>query len=133
MRLPCNDGRVYRMFSMKKIDFSMEPDPFKIQDNFIVRPPNLSPRIYAQAACFSVSKNPWEPLQPKTPFKKKKEREREYSGIIITSNNKRSILDELDRYGINPATLFPGLDGICKRITYYVDGEVDYQLEHLDL
>ncbi|MBI5963138.1 MAG: hypothetical protein HY863_06670 [Chloroflexi bacterium] len=83
-------------------------NPFNVDDDFIVRPPHISPRIAAQSACFTVSKKPIVPFESGGSYNK----------ILIQVSKKKSILKELNRYGINPANLFPGLDGISKKLAF---------------
>ena len=42
----------------------------------------------------------------------------DYKKIIIPHDKKLYILDELNRYGINPSTLFPGLEGVSRKINF---------------
>ena len=101
------DGKIYRLSSIPALDPEKFPNPFVVPQDFVVRPPHISPRIAAQSALFTVSSNPTKPLQ----FVDR------YHVLTIKANAKKYILSELDRFGVNPATLFPGLDGVSRRLS----------------
>ncbi|MCL4274161.1 MAG: FRG domain-containing protein [Anaerolineales bacterium] len=101
-------GRIYRISEIPAINPETQPDPFSVSEDYIVRPPHITPRIAAQSANFTVSKNPIKPLQSGG----------KYHTIIVPGNKKKDLLDELNKYGINYATLFPGLDGVSKKLTF---------------
>jgi hypothetical protein len=104
---PSLDGAVYVSSSFETIDYDRAPNPFEIAQDYMLLPPHVSPRIAAQAARFTISKNPLKPL----PLGEKSEK------LIIKSKAKDAISTFLTiQYNIGPATLFPGLDGVCKQI-----------------
>lgn len=102
------DGRIYRLSNIPAVNPETYPDPFTIPQDFVVRPAHISPRISAQSALFTVSSNPVRPLQ----FGNR------YHKLIVKADAKKNIRNELDKYGIHPATLFPGLDGIGKKLSF---------------
>ena len=102
-----DDGRVYRISDVPTLNSSIYSNPFAVPQDFVIRPPHILPRIAAQSALFTVSSNPVKPLEFGDSYHK----------IIIQASQKKYILSELDRYGINSATLFPGLDGISKKLS----------------
>jgi hypothetical protein len=109
-----DDGKVYRLDNMEHLDTAKFKNPFDIPRSFIIRAPHISPRIAAQSAYFTVSKTPKLPLEEDPNFLELVN----YHRIIIPHNEKESILYELNRYGINHAVLFPGLDGLSKKLNF---------------
>ena len=79
-------------------------------------PQNVAGRIRVQQGCFSVhrqnKKRNWTPLQNINSFSKNLYK------IVIPENNLSEIRYDLDRCGINKATLFPDLDGLCSHLTW---------------
>jgi hypothetical protein len=113
-----DDGAVYRLSGLEQLrpDHFVYPDfsnPFKIERDFYIYPPHISPRIIAQSSAFTVSKNPIVPLEISPIDKEKGPNDK----IIINAVAKDRILQQLRDLGIGPATLFPDLDGLCKQIT----------------
>jgi len=106
-----DDGRVYRLGEMEILDTTKFPNPFNISKVYIIRPPHISPRIAAQSAYFTISQNPRISLD-------NIKLGGNYHNIIIPSNSKVDLLSELNRYGINPASLFPSLDGISRKLNF---------------
>jgi hypothetical protein len=102
------DGRIYRISGLPALDIREKFDLSDISSDFRIRPPHISPRISAQSANFTISRKPTKPLQSGGTYRE----------IIIPASEKKHILDELYKYGICPATLFPGLDGVCQKLTY---------------
>jgi len=112
-----DDGAVYRasgikLFDPSKYDGSELPNPFKIDQNYRVMTPHISPRITAQAATFTISKNPIEPLE----FDIIGAEGRTNDKIIVKADAKKRILRQLLDLNIGSSSLFPGLDGLCKEL-----------------
>jgi len=114
------DGRIYRMSNIPALKPSNYPNPFSIPQDFVIRPPHISPRITMQSSLFTVNQNPMKPLQI----------EDYYHRIIIPAGRKKYILSELDRLGVNSASLFPGLDGISKKLSLEMSRYQDAILQH---
>jgi hypothetical protein len=79
------------------------PTPFDIFDNMVFRPNHITPRIAAQAGIFTVHPNPLLQFNPD-----------DLQKWVLKSEILRVLYKTLDSYGINEATVFPGLDGIAK-------------------
>ena len=80
---------------------------------FIYFPKHLSPRVTNQSGCFTVHESP-VPLN-------EDENWREFlafTRIDISSARKGIILDELYNLGIHRGLIYPGLDGIAKKLVY---------------
>jgi hypothetical protein len=112
------DGKVYRLGDMESLNTIKSPEPFEITKDYIIKAPNISPRISAQSAYFTISKDPTRSLVVSLDFQVFG---RDYHEIIIPSSQKINILNELNHYRINAATLFPGLDGIGKKLNFEFD------------
>lgn len=82
---------------------------------FIYHPKHLSPRMTNQSGCFTVHNSP-------TPINVDKEWQDFLSFVRmrIKSGSKPSILNELYTLGIHRGFIYPGLDGLAKRIEYEV-------------
>jgi len=110
-----DDGKVYRLGDMESLDTIKSPDPFNLTKDYMIKAPHISPRISAQAAYFTISKDPTISLELSLDFHV---HGADYHKIIIPHNKKIDILNELNRYGVNAATLFPGLDGVGKKLNF---------------
>jgi len=78
-------------------------DPFEIDSVWVVRPDNISRRAAAQGSFFTVHPKPAMPWSPESLVR-----------LTISVEAKRDIRLGLDQFGINVATLFPGLDGLAR-------------------
>ena len=111
------DGAVYRrrgdeqFFPEQYADVSI-PSPFDIDKDYFLFPPFISPRIAAQAAAFTISKDPVEPLPTIASDEWATNDE-----IIVNAASKKRLLRQLSELNINVESLFPDLDGLCKQIT----------------
>ena len=105
------DGAVYQLTTNLPILKYEDSTPFGINQDYVIRPPHISPRIAAQKACFTVSGNPIKPLKQTGGFSK----------LIVKSDTKQNLLNELSRFGIDPSTLFPGLDGLSQRLAMEIN------------
>jgi hypothetical protein len=82
-------------------------DPFAIRTVVYFQPPHISPRIAAQAGCFTahpppeVSETPWEGMR----FK-----------LIIDADSREGFRTQLADLNVHRAALFPDLDGIAEAI-----------------
>lgn len=124
------NGAVYLLGELSELDPVATPSPFKISTDYIVSPRHISSRIAAQASFFTVSHDPTRPLEVRHEFIDSKTNKRTSASlrIIITGPAvKYYMLEDLRKIGIGPASLFPGLDGLCKEIAiedfYYRDRE----------
>jgi hypothetical protein len=86
------------------------------KENFVIFPSHISPRITNQSACFTIHELPIG-KEKFIPFNKS-----DVSGIfvlfIINKNNRKNIFDQLYDLGYHHGLVYPGLDGISKRIKY---------------
>ncbi|WP_210443150.1 FRG domain-containing protein [Vibrio crassostreae] len=90
-------------YSLDLID--QTESPYDISQDYLYEPPHSSERFYAQHGLFVVQK------EPKEEFK---------NSTLQKWRLKESVLIDLDvmlsTYGINEASVFPGLDGISRNI-----------------
>ncbi|WP_275725127.1 FRG domain-containing protein [Vibrio furnissii] len=99
------DSVLYVMdrYSLDSLDET--ESPYSIKENYFYEPPHSSERFYAQHGLFVVQKTPQEEFKNMSLQKWKLE---------------ESVLIDLDvmlsTYGVNEATVFPGLDGISRDI-----------------
>lgn len=77
-------------------------------------PPHITERIIGQCGCFVYSKTPNRPLSGK-----------QLSKVRIEYMHKNSLRRELNKLGINYATIFPGIDGICNDINSKLIWDLD--------
>jgi hypothetical protein len=87
--------------------------------NNVYFPRHMSSRIYAQQGCFTVHARPdgneFVPLEQQAVAG---ERSLVLEKWIIPAEKKGKIRYELDKLGINHFTLFPDLDGLCRKLTW---------------
>lgn len=87
-------------------------DPYSIDEVYVLRPTHLSARIVGQSSYFTAHPIPLRPFDPQ------KDTGEELVKIVIPRRVRPKIRAELDRFGVNYATLFPDLDGIARHITW---------------
>ncbi|MDQ7815538.1 MAG: FRG domain-containing protein [Melioribacteraceae bacterium] len=86
------------------------PDPFSLTEVKIYHPSNISARIIAQSALFTIHPNPNISFDHENIVK-----------LIIPSKLRVAIKEVLDGFGIHSASLFPGLDGVAEYLTTFYD------------
>jgi len=90
-----------------------EKDPFAVKGSRIFHPRHITKRIVAQAGLFTIHENP-----------KKAYETNAITRHIISADACPAILELLARYGINRATLFPGLDGVAKFLDWSMNKDI---------
>ncbi len=103
------DAIIYAFKPMKQISSEVR-NPFSPKFNDVMRidPPNISPRVAAQAATFTIHPKPDEVLKAPTRFRK----------LIIPEPWCKTLKSRLNNLGVNRASLFPDLDGISSYLTW---------------
>lgn len=76
--------------------------PFTVSGDYRFDPPSVSPRIIAQAATFTIHRDPTQPFSP-TGLDK----------IVIDKHWCGGLKGILNNLGINRAALFPDMDGVA--------------------
>lgn len=117
---------VVYMYHFSKSDIVSNPaeiSPFTPGRTLFYFSGNVTGRIRVQQGCFSVhrqnKKRNWTPLQNNKFFSK------HLFEIVLPENKFSEFRYELDRCGINRASLFPDLDGLCNYLTWSYSIEVD--------
>lgn len=102
------DSVVFSCDAASEIDTSAEPDPLKVKGYIrYYTPRHVTPRLAAQAGCFTVHPKADDPCP-----------DRLLKRYIIAAKVRDQLRVDLCRYGINRATLFPGLDGLASYLTW---------------
>ncbi|VVA49376.1 FRG domain protein [Serratia ficaria] len=110
------DSYVY-MLSASKHMMDMSVSPFKIKETKILSPKHNNPRISAQSGYFSVHRfskrfNTFVPLDKNLGMKES------LLPFVINGEEKKNILKGLNKLGVNHHTVYPGLEGMCKGLTF---------------
>ena len=84
----------------------------------IIFPNHISPRITNQSGCFTVHELP-EGQTPFVPFNQQEDFGL-FEKIVIKKQYQKDIMNELYDLGIHSGLIYPGLDGLSKRIRFEV-------------
>jgi len=122
----CNNDEDAIVYASDKTQFNNyidgTNDPLSIDEIFLYYPPHINKRIIAQSGIFTAHNDPTTELnlidKPASKIKLKKNEKYVLEQIIIPKTIKKDFKRLLNLYGINQATLFPGLDGIAKHLTW---------------
>jgi len=87
------------------------------KEKFILFPNHISPRITNQSGCFTAHQLP-SGRDPFVPFNKQTDTFGLFEKIIIRTKYQKDLMDELYDLGIHSGLIYPGLDGLSKRIKY---------------
>jgi hypothetical protein len=98
-----------------QINIFNNSDPLGITSTKVFRPNWISPRLSAQLGWFTAhaytnSKKKFIPLESNDKFSMLK--------ITIPYMKKRQMLIKLDTCGVNEASLFPEIDGVCRYLNW---------------
>lgn len=114
-----NQNSVVWAFSPQKQDLviSGKESPFEGRRTKVFQPNHVTRRIVVQGGWFTVhkyiqSKGRFIPLEKNKLYKKR------LIKFIIPPSSFQDLRYDLDRCGINDASLFPGLYGLCKHIVW---------------
>lgn len=92
--------------------------PFSKGRSKVFVPNHVSPRIRAQSGLFSVQKPSREKDGDFVAFEKNRFVKKKMTKILIEPGYFHSLRWELNLCGVNHASMFPDLDGLCKNITW---------------
>lgn len=101
------DSAIYMSVVTDTVDDSVETNPFAVNRVIRYRPSHITPRIVAQRGLFTIHPDPTDPylaLGIKRAF--------------ISFDARKRIREDLYRYGVSSACLFPGLDGLTSEICW---------------
>jgi type I restriction enzyme M protein len=104
----CNEDSViyYAKLPQKNnLDIKSQFDPFKIKSAKFYFPDHFNDRLRCQWGLFSVSPDPYKPIQLK-----------ELKKVIIKQEYKRNLKYLLYRLGIHNASIYPDMEGAAKHI-----------------
>lgn len=104
---PDVDGRLYAFQPESAIDIDVYKDPFSLSDVEVVVPSHITPRLVSQAGLFTIHPKPADPFKPDT-----------LDSIVIPADEKADIRQLLHTFGVNHASLFPGLDGLSQHLRW---------------
>jgi hypothetical protein len=135
----CRRPRTYRTYGLvwlfapaesDFVDTATELDPLAVSRTMVLEPAHIARRIAAQSACFTVHKY----LAGKSrfiPLDRNKTYIPRLSRVRIPGEAFPRIQGELDRCGVNSATLFSDLDHLCEYITWENGRSADKPSKHL--
>lgn len=86
--------------------------PFTVPHILKYRPRHITKRITAQRGLFTIHPKPTEPLSLVATGENRVHR------VIIESQFKSKLKWNLDHFGVNHSSLFPGLDGLAKHMAW---------------
>lgn len=112
----CEDCAIYilKTTNLRQVIEDENDSPFEIDEPMLYIPSHISSRIITQNGIFTVSNNLENSLDELLPNSQNIEK------VIISKSFKKQLKTILDRYGINKATLFPGLDGISEYLEWHL-------------
>jgi hypothetical protein len=115
---------VVHLFAPSDSDFidRARGDPYSVRSTKFFRPSHLNQRIIVQSGWFSVHKyNPPSARRPAGHFstlEKVKTYKSRIAKVAIPAHAFSRIRFDLDRLGVNDATLFPDLDGLSRHLNW---------------
>lgn len=90
--------------------------PLEITKTRLYQPKYFDRRLAAQQGLFSVHRY-WEAGSRVVPLEKNKNFSSRIRKLVVPSRFRFSLLKELDSVGINAASLFPDIDGLCTHLS----------------
>lgn len=120
-------GVVWIYYGVDTPRVSLHSTAFPTEEIVICRPTHVTNQITAQQGAFTIhgykeNKNSFLPMESCDPYR------RRLTKIIVPPEKFADIRFQLDRCGINEASMFPGVGGLCKHIEWFhtlLDDEVD--------
>ena len=97
------DGEIVTATYGRSYENVSDENLFNRTHSFAYHPPHITERVAGQSGCFVYSKTPNVSLTGK-----------QIEKIKISKRLKPDIRSELSNIGISYASLFPGMDGVCK-------------------
>lgn len=112
------DGVVW-VFSVRENEEieDMENSPLEQRVTRVYTPKSITPRITVQRACFTVHGYSRE-KKHFIPLEKNRRYKRRLTKLLINKSSFDKIRFQLDRCGINDASLFPDLGGLCRHVDW---------------
>lgn len=116
------------VFPVKEEDYAEKEkeDPFMGSKTKVFSPRDVSRRIVAQQAVFTVHKY-IEKHKGFIPLEQNKLYKNSLIKIMLSANDFNRMRYDLDKCAINSLSLFPDLDGLCKHIVWCNSDYIDEQ------
>jgi hypothetical protein len=118
---PAQEGQdgVFWVLEPEDDDFAKEEELNSLEGEHhrLFTPRHLSERITAQAAWFTVHKS-WTENPECEPLERSLEFQDKLTRVTIPADYFALLRFQLDRCGVNHASVFPGLDGLCSHIKW---------------
>lgn len=99
------DGAVYFAARGNELNVDATPDPFQLMDERAWSGLHIDSRMAAQSGLYTVSPDPTIPFESGVKLK-----------VIVSASVKASLLDLLEKFGINKCMLFPGLESVASYV-----------------
>lgn len=96
---------IHKVDKLVKLNDSF--DPFKTTEVKRFVPKHWDNRIIAQGGLFTVHNDPYSPWEPEN-----------LATIFIHKDIRKAIKNTLNRFGVNPGTIYPDIDGIARHIKW---------------
>jgi len=112
-----NAAGVVWHFDVRPKDEELEGDPFNTSATKVFQPRHITARIMSQSGWFTVhkyldGKGKFIPLESNTAFSKRLRK------LEIPATAFSNLRRELDRCNVNGASLYGGVDGLCKHLNW---------------
>lgn len=101
--------------------------PFEFNKVATYRPQRVVPRITRQGGLFTIHPEPTVPINEDTEGVVGMHR------IIIKEQYREKLHSELSYYGVNAATLFPGLDGLSEFVNWTIEKKEYWKFPNADM
>ena len=95
-----------------------QEDPFALSKTTLLRPWHIADRVKAQLGYFTIH-CPQADSHEFVPFEQELAFASSLTKLVIPAVSFADVRYQLDRCGVNEASLFPGLDGLCRHIRWY--------------
>jgi hypothetical protein len=106
------------------------PSPFDIKRTRVLQPPLNNPRVAAQSGWFTAHKfNKQSGLTHSfVPLEQQKDYREKLTRFVIPVSQRLKLLQQLDKLGVNAQTMFPGMEGLCKHMSWRYECEIEDDL-----
>lgn len=106
------------------------PSPFEIKRTRVLQPPLNNPRVAAQSGWFTAHK--FNEQKGKTscfvPLEEQKDYWEKLMRFSVPVEKRYSLLKQLDKLGVNAQTMYPGIEGLCKHMSWRYECELNDEL-----
>ncbi len=106
------------------------PSPFEIKRTRVLQPSLNNPRVAAQSGWFTAHK--FNVQEGKTssfvPLEEQKDYWKKLMRFSVPFGKRYSLLKQLDKLGVNAQTMYPGIEGLCKHMSWRYECELNDEL-----